>query len=75
MSNDTNKIKIWNYVKKEKRVNIHQIATELNLTEKDVLVAVESLQKDKYIKPIVLPLNGSSECSCYYSITDKNWVY
>ena len=74
MSNETIKFKIWNYVRNGKRANIHQIATGLNLTEKDVIVVVEDLQNDKYIKVVPVPLDESGDCSCYYSATEKKLI-
>ena len=73
MSNETIKITIWNYVKNERKANIHQIANALNLSEAETLSIVESLHSDKYLKVIPVPLDASSDCSCYYSVTENEF--
>ncbi len=63
---------IFDYIKENKVVSIHEISNDLNLSELFVLRTVTELRNKGFIRMCPpVPLSISNNTSCFYTTTSK----
>lgn len=69
------KKQVYDYIRNHQHTNLHDIAKTLRAAELDVHIAIDTLLNEGYIRiDSSVPLSGTNDSSCYYSVSGKEYI-